>query len=842
MPSPLSPIRAELFSTERLEQFAGTLAAEQAVYPTRRRGRRLLPRLRENARVLLQSHREIAAASKATSTISPAADWFLNNFHIVEEQIREVLQDLPEGYYRELPKLASGALEGYPRVYGIAWAFVAHTDSRVELESLVRFVRAYQVVQPLTIGELWALAISLRVLLVENLRRLAESIGVRGRARDEADAVADALLGEGAEAKPDPAAVLRSLEQRPIDQSFVVQLVQRLRDQDPVVTPALDWLDQRLSAEGRTAEEVVRIEHQAQIATHATVRNVITSMRLLSSVRWSDFFETVSLVHAALCDGTRVAEMDFPTRDRYRHAVEELSRGSRLDELAVARRAVRMARAAAQDAAGSPTPSEDRRADPGYYLISKGRPRLEQEIDFRIPGMEWLRRAWFRAATPLYLGAIGLGSAAILAVPLTLAALGGASSTTLWLLAMVALLPASDLAVELVNRHVTSVVGPRRLPKLEFSSGVTAPSRTFVVIPMMLTDAAEIAEVAGRLEVHFLANPDAELRFALLSDLPDAPSETLPADAALVEAAGAAMRELNAEHGPASDGGDRFWLFHRRRLWNPGEGVWMGWERKRGKLREFNRLLRGAADTSFLPPAAGAPAAPAGIRYVITLDADSRLPREAARRLVGTIAHPLNRPIFDAATERVVDGHAILQPRVTPTLPEAGDGTRFQQIFSGPQGIDPYAFAVSDVYQDLFGEGSFTGKGIYDVDAFERALDERVTENTQLSHDLFEGLFARAGLVSDIELFEGFPAHYEVAVSRQQRWVRGDWQLLSWIFGNGPRGRSAPGSIPLIGRWKMLDNLRRSLSAPAAFLTLVAGWCLPGAGAGLWTVFVVGVL
>ncbi len=361
---------------------------------------------------------------------------------------------------------------------------------------------------------------------------------------------------------------------------------------------------------------------------------------------------------------------------------------------------------------------------------------------------------------------------------------------------------------------------------------------------MLLTDESEIEDVVQRLEVHHLANTDPELRFALLSDWPDASSESLPEDAPLLELARAAIRGLNERHGPAAGGGDRFWLLHRRRLWNDREQVWMGWERKRGKLRELNRLLRGATDTSFLTPDAQGPPAPSGIRYVITLDADSRLPREAARRLVGTMAHPLNLPSFDPAGRRVVEGHALLQPRVTPTLPEIGWGTLFQLVFSGPRGVDLYAFAVSDVYQDLFGEGIFTGKGIYDVDAFEQAMADRVPENTQLSHDLFEGLFARAGFVSDIEVFEGFPGHYEVAVSRQHRWVRGDWQLLPWVLAPalaspGPRAATA---IPAIGRWKMFDNLRRSLSAPATFATLLAGWCLPGVSAVLWTVFVIGVL
>ncbi len=804
----------------------------------------MLPRLRENARVLTASHQAIAEASRQTRAVSPAADWLLNNFHIVEEQVREIQEDLPPGFYRVLPKLAAGELEGYPRVYGLAWSFVAHTDSRIELEALRRFVLAYQRVQPLSIGELWALAISLRVVLVENLRRLAERIAARGGARERADAIADALLGAGGVAKPEPAAVLEMLEQAPFSPAFAVALVQRLREQDPVVTPALEWLDRRLTRDGTTPDEIVRLEHQEQIANHATVRNVITSMRLLSSADWADFFESVSLVHEALCDGTRVAEMDFATRDRYRHAIEELSRASAHDELEVARRAVAMASEAAPAGGGSAQAADARLGDPGYYLIAKGRSRLERELGYRVPGRQWLRRAWVRAATPLYLAAIVLSTLAILSVPVVLTAQAGVRASWVLLLALLGLVPASDLAVALVHRFVTRLMGPRPLPKLELSGGVPAELRTLVVIPMLLTDETEIDEVVERLEVHYLANADPQLRFALLSDWPDAAAETVPEDAASVELARAAIRQLNARHGPAAGGGDRFWLLHRRRLWNEREGTWMGWERKRGKLRELNRLLRGATDTTFLPPEPGEPPAPPGIRYVITLDADSRLPREAARRLVGTIAHPLNLPRFDSAGGRVVEGHAILQPRVTPTLPEMGWGTFFQFVFSGPRGIDPYAFAVSDVYQDLFGEGIFTGKGIYDVDAFERALDDRVPENTQLSHDLFEGLFARAGFVSDVELFEGFPGHYEVAVSRQHRWVRGDWQLLPWIVGTArvSQRRHAADTIPAIGRWKMIDNLRRSLSAPAAFATLLAAWCLPGAGAGRWTAFVLCLL
>jgi cyclic beta-1,2-glucan synthetase len=848
------PIRGELFSTERLEQFAEALATEHAVFPGKRRGRPLLPRLQENGRVLLSSYRAIASAIREERTISPAAEWLVDNFHIVEDQLREIREDLPPGFYRELPKLSRGPLEGYPRVYGLAWSFVEHTDSRFDPETLRRFVRAYQHTRLLTIGELWAIAISLRVVLVENLRRLAVRIVERRSAREEADAISDTLLGvEGAPPR-DARPILRELEARPLAGPFAVRLIERLRELDPEVTPAISWLGERLAAQGISADEIVRREQQEQVATHVTVRNVITSMRLLSSVDWADFFESVSLVEEALREGTRVAEMDFPTRDQYRRAVEELARGSRFSEVEVARRAARRAWKAAaglpgRGLGGPQGPpwrslAESRLADPGYFLISQGRPSFEKELNYRVPVRHWLKRAWMRHATAGYIGTIAFLTAVIVSCPVVISALARTPSLSVWLLALLALVPASELAIAVVQRDVTHIVKPRRLPKLELKQGVPTELRTLVAVPTFLASETEIARLIERLEVHFLANSEGDLRFALLSDWTDAPAESAAEDEELVAAAVAGIAELNARHGPPPGGGDRFLLLHRRRSWNEKEGEWIGWERKRGKLHELNRLLRGAKDTTFLQLASREPALPPDVRYVITLDEDTRLPREAALSLVGAMAHPLNQPVFDLETGRVAAGHAVLQPRVTPTLPATGSGTIFQQVFSGPRGTDPYAFAASDVYQDLFDEGIYTGKGIYDVDAFERALAGRIPENALLSHDLFEGVFARAGLVADVELFEGYPAHYEAAALRTHRWVRGDWQLLPWIFGKVPdaSGRRVRNPIPAIGRWKMLDNLRRSLSPPAALATLLASWTLPGGRPDIWTAFVVATI
>src|SRR3990170_7763565 len=454
------PIVSELFSVERLEQHAQSLAVAQTVTSEPRRGRPIRPRIAENGRILLDAYRVLAGAIKEERWITPAAEWLVDNFHIVDEQLREIRDDLPADYYRELPKLAEGHLEGNPRVLGLAWAYVAHTDSRFDPESLRRLVAAYQQVEPLTMGELWAIAISLRIILVENLRRLAEEIVRSREARQRADELADSLLGIGRVTPEAAGASLRRLKDATLPTAARVQLFQRLRDQDPAVTPALGWLEENLVAQGTTAEETVRVEHQRQAAMNVTVRNLITSMRLISWFDWATFVESVSLVDEVLRSRSAFGQMDFATRDRYRHAIEELARGSGHTEVEVALSASAKAdegRIADQGPAG----------EPGHYLIASGRPEFERTLGVRVPLAGRLRRAYAAAATPAYLGTLALATTLVLAVPLLLSGRADVSGPGLLVLAILALAPSSDLAIALVDRIVTDVLGPRPLPRFE---------------------------------------------------------------------------------------------------------------------------------------------------------------------------------------------------------------------------------------------------------------------------------------------------------------------------------------------------------------------------------------
>nr|MBF0682149.1 glycosyl transferase [Pseudomonas sp.] len=787
-------------------------------------------RLDDNATVLLAAYRASATELEAARSVEPAAEWLLDNYHVVEEQVRQIRDDLPPGFYLQLPKLSTGPFAGYPRVFGLTWAFVAHTDSNFDPEALRHFISAYQSVQVLTIGELWAVAITLRIVLVENLRRLADEIGVGRKARNDADELANSLLRAGAARTAlDLDATTRS--RGPLSEMFAAQLSKRLRDRDPRETPALAWLQERLGEQGSSTDEVVQQAQQRQGASNVSVRNVITSMRLISDIDWADWFESVSLVDERLRQASAFGDMDFATRDLYRKAIEGLARGANVAEVDVAQAALDAAAAAGAEADDE---ERERVSDPGYHLIAQGRRALEARIGYAPPWRLRLNRIAIRSGIAGYVGTI-LGVTAILA-GLALWALWRPGMAAGWvgLFVFLALFPLTELVTAILNRVITWNFGASVLPGMNLTRGVPEKYRTLVAVPTLLTSEADMLAHIEQLEVHYLSGSGGDLVYALLTDGLDADTESTPLDAPLLAAGAAAIAELNNRHGPAP-GGSRFLLLNRRRLFNEIEGKWMGWERKRGKLHELNQLLRGAGDTSYEPISGLNQYLPDNVRYVLTLDADTRLPRDAAQKLVGKMAHPLNRPRLDVASQRVVEGHAILQPRVTPSLPLHREGSVYQRLFSSPAGMDPYAAAVSDVYQDLFGEGSYTGKGIYDIDAFEAAMAGRVPENAMLSHDLFEGVFARAGLASDIEVVEEFPARYDVAAKRTHRWTRGDWQLLPWLVGRQPGNHA----VPPVGRGKMLDNLRRSLMAPASLLALGVGWTLPMPAAWLATAIIV---
>jgi cyclic beta-1,2-glucan synthetase len=700
----------------------------------------------------------------STSDSQPAAaQWLLDNYYVVQQALRQIREDMPQGFFQRLPVLADGPLAGYPRIYSVARELIITVNVFIDsagIQHISDHIRDYPAApQPLTMAELWALPVMLRFCCLQALSQTVCRINAQ-----------------------------------PCEQS---------------------WPEQALPAD---------VRHDDVVA------NAVLSLRTLSVHDWSAFFEAVSRVEQIMRGDPAgaYAGMDKETRDRYRKVVERLSRASGNAETFVAESVVALASEAQTE------PLNGRRRHIGYYLIDDGRPALESRIGYRASVLLHLRRWAMRNPTFLYLGSIFLISGFILLGALRVAGHWGASPLQLILCALLVLVPALTIAVSLVNWAVSLFMPPRTLPKMDFSGGIPDQHQSLVVIPALLSSAGEVRSLLRQIELHYLRNAGKGLSFALLTDFVDATQKVMPEDDALLQQASTGIRALNKRY--ANDDTTHFWLLHRERRWNAGEARWMGWERKRGKLNELNRLLRGATDTSFIIKPEEAHELQ-GVRYVITLDADTILLPQDANRLVGTLAHPMNQAIFDESG-RVVSGYTLLQPR-TEITPASAKRSRFTRIFVGDVGLDLYTRAVSNVYQDLFGAGIYIGKGIYDVDAFERSLRGRVPENALLSHDLFEGIHGRAGLVTDIILFEEYPPHYLVYVRRSHRWIRGDWQLLPWLMPRVPRESPgfAPNILSVIDRWKILDNLRRSLLAPMLLLLFLSAWLgLPGPVWG-WTLF-----
>ena len=829
-----SPLRSQLFSAEQMERHGDALASTHKLGSARARDL-LLARLSENQKVLERTCDMLGAAARDGRRLTPADEWLLDNIYLIEEQVRIAQRHLPSGYSRELPRLAEGPSAGLPRVYDIALNAISHGDGRIDAESLSRFIAAYQSVAPLKLGELWAIPIMLRLALIENLRRVGARVMSDRADRNLADSWADEFTRV---ALSDPkglvlviADMMRS--QPPMSRAFVAELTRRLQGQTSALAMPLTWLEQWLTDGGNSSERMVQSENRQQATEQVSISNSIGSLRFLETMDWREFVETMSVVDQVLRmdpDGT-YGSMDFATRDHYRHVVERIARRNRITEREVAQAALELAQAASNEGQGA--------AHVGYYIIDEGRSILEAAVA-RGQFTDVLRRTARRVPLLAYTAPIAI-VVALFTTGLVVEARSELNERGLvWLVAALCVIAFSELGVALVNWAATMLASPRMLPRLDYSNGIPAHARTLVVVPTMFGDVVALRNLVEALEVRFFANRDANLKFALLSDFFDARQEVLEGDGKLLDAAAAEIDALNARH--AEGGKDIFFLLHRPRQWNPREGVWMGHERKRGKLAALNHFLRDPAGAKQFLRIAGNPDVIGNIRYVITLDTDTSLPRGTARDLVGTLAHPLNWARFDPGRGRVTAGYTILQPRVGISM-SGQRRTWYTRLYGSEPGIDPYTRAVSDVYQDLFNEGSFVGKGIYDVDAFEQSLGGRFPDDSILSHDLLEGCYARAGLVSDIQLYEGYPSRYAADVKRRHRWIRGDWQLLPWLLPSTPRadGSREPNRLSTLSQGKVLDNLRRSLVPAAMVSLLLMGWLLAPA-AGAWTLWVLSIL
>lgn len=810
---------------------------------------KLLGRLDQNEAILSSVYDLVSATAVAGNKISSTETWLLDNNYLIEQQISQVRRHLPARYSQQLPRLKNGVNRGFPRIYDLALNLISHMDGRVDRENSMLIIEAYQTSEPLKLGELWAFPIMLQLALFDNLRHVAQLIANRHKDHDIAILWADRMLAAG---KNEPKQLTQLLAEFayadvPLTAPFVEDFYERLQAQGSPIAFVQTWVEHKLLEQGVTATQLSEIAGQAAAANQISIANSIASLRLIGTMDWQDFVESLSVVEQELRKDPAGAylQQDFVTRDRYRHVVEELARSGSCSELKVAQEAKILAQTASTH-----SQLNDRATHVGYYLVGVGRQQLELSLGCISSTCLRLIRATHPWRLTLYLLPIWLFSS-LLTYALLL------ENNYRWWLVLPYLIASSALVVSLINLLVTQVLPPCSLPRLDFSKGVPNTHRTMVIVPTLLSCIDDVDPLVEALEIRYLGNRDSNIFFALLTDFDDALEQSLPDDEATIMHARLAIEALNVKY--AHDRACIFYLFHRPRIWNACEKVWMGYERKRGKLEQFNALLRPdtvqntASQTSFSEIVGDQSLLPS-IQYVITLDTDTQLPRDIGRTLIGNMAHPLNRPVYDEGRQRIIDGYAILQPRASISLNSA-NRSWFTRIYAGEPGIDPYTREVSDVYQDVFGEGTFIGKGIYDVDAFRLVLDGRFPENLVLSHDLLESGYARSALVTDIDLIEDYPASYMIEISRRHRWIRGDWQLLNWLLPkiivpasdvriNAESATSQRLTNPLtrLSVWKIVDNLRRSLIPPAIITLLVSGWLLGGNFAFISTAAVLTIL
>ncbi|QKJ86935.1 Cyclic beta 1-2 glucan synthetase [Paramixta manurensis] len=800
-------LKSELFSTPQMERYGQKLARSHKL-SSDRLPYYLLKRLDNNEAVITQNCYVLNAGKKAS--IMPAGEWLLDNYYLIEEQIRIVRQHLPKNFGKGLPALT--APHHCPRIYDIAAEAIAHGDGRWDAVSLTNYITAYQQETSLTLGEVWALPGMLRLALIENLRRVSIEVVKAQQERNLADSWVTRIFECAESAPADLIMVIADMARSrpPLSSAFVAELVRRLQGRGNMLMLPLTWVEQHLTEQGVTIDALIHLFNQQLAASQLSVSNSIAGLRLLSETNWADFAEAMSVVEQTLrLDPAGIYPlMQFDTRDHYRHVIEILARDSRFSEPDVAHRVLAHSREAASDTPGRHI---------GYYLMGEGRQQLEIQLSADTSRLIRLRHNFNQVPLLSWLGSLSLLTTATTAGIVQATARHGID----WLLILLAIpliVVVSQLVSDLLSEATTRFRTPRPLPRMDFSAGIPEESATMVVIPCLLTSSTGMSKLLTSLEVCWLGNQSENLYFALLTDFADSAHENSPENSALLDQAIKQTQDLNRRYSASHP---RFYLLHRAPEWNSPQSVWMGYERKRGKLALLNSWLRQPAKQFSNMTGIDDPRLPVRIKYVITLDSDTVLPRDTAHKLVATMAHPLNRPEYDPIRQRVVKGYGILQPGLAEEIPRQGQG-RYAAMRSSVPGNNPYSMMSSDIYQDLFSEGSFVGKGIYDVDIFIQATKNTCPENLVLSHDLLEGCYVRSGLLSEVLLYEQYPNNYLSDVARRTRWIRGDWQLLNWLK---LRVRKADGTharnpLSALSYWKLFDNLRRSLVAPSLLILL----------------------
>ena len=828
-------MRDALLSSDQLEGHAKTTAAEHSV---RKRHSYLnwpVLWMNQNYEIILSVYKSLNSDIQKKLTVPPAAEWLMDNFYIIEEQVKSIRRDLDLKSYFKLPVLKSGFLKGYARIFAVSVEIIMHTDGQINESVVLEYLKAYQSHNILFEREIWALPLVIRLALIDNIKHQCKKIENTIAYWRKADKVFEEWLStECTDADCVMKAYRESLEStKEINASFLEQLFYLLRRSGNNYSDITRDMDDYHSKLGLTTKQIIQQEHNTRSVNTVTMGNCISSLRLIATLDWGELLDSVSLVEKILRSDPDATYpiMDLKTRNYYRSRVEILASIYGVSELFISKEAIRLAEEAYAEHQGN-TGNDNgiqRTFHVGYYLVDKGIKVLESQQKKRNKFLPAAAIIVKKHPELMYVLPIGLITAVLVALAVMFSIVYSEANTFLIsiLAGLAVLIPSSEIAIVAINRIICRTLPPAIFPRLELKNGIPAEYSTIVAIPTLLPDVKRVRELVHSLENHFLTNKEDNLYFALIGAFRDADKKDMSDDSDIIDAALSGIKDLNERY--AGEGPDKFYFFHRERQFNESNNKWISWERKRGALIEFNNLVLGSQDTSFTYLSSHNPPFQQ-VSYIITLDCDTVLPIGMAKKMIGVLAHPLNKPVIDRQKNIVTDGYGIMQPRIEIDS-ESTNKSMFSKILTGQEGIDPYSNAISNVYQDLFGEGIFTGKGIYDLKAFHSILNEYIPLNAILSHDLLEGSFLRAGLVTDLKLVDSYPAKYNSYSARQHRWVRGDWQLLPFLFKKirNSRNERTDNPLSMLSKLKIFDNLRRSLIAPSLIVLLALSFSiLPG--------------
>jgi len=778
-------IKDALLNHDELIQHAKEIAKNHSVEKNKKGIDILSHRLIDNYKFITNLYLKTNDLAKTKKNLPSGSDWLLDNFYIIEDNYKNIIRNVNNKTFKELEILNKGYYKNFPRIFILAVELISHTDGRIEKDLLIDFINAYQKIHHLSMSEIWALPLCLSIALFEKIRNLCEKLNTTQNEWNKAEEIIK-LDDYGKITK----ALSDKLENKTFTPSFIEHLVEILKKNEIYNEPVLDFIKSKLLYENISIENIINIEHQEQAQIAISFGNSINSLRLINALDWNEIFEEISVVDKILSKDKFYKLQDKETRDYYRHKIKKIASKYNVSESKVAKHLILLASQA----------NTDKKSHVGYYLLDEGLNLLINKLTNKNNRTRnLLPTLYFLTLFTLLLA---------LNFALSYYCFIKTKNYTLSILSfLVLLIPLSEVSISFTNWIFTHFLEPSFLPKLDFKDGIPDEYKTIIIIPTVLPNVNRVKSIFNQLEVNYCANKNKNIYFAILGDFIDSKQEFMGNEEEIIKTGLELTKELNKKY---SKNEDIFYYLHRKRIYNPAQEKWMGWERKRGAIYEFVELIRGNLDTNFIilssdiTPLKNA-------KYIITIDADTIMPIGSAEKLIGTICHPLNKAEYDANKGIVTKGYALIQPRIGINI-ESANKTIFSRIFAGNGGVDPYSKAISDIYQDIFKEAIFTGKGIFDIDIFKDSL-KNIPENTLLSHDLIEGSYLRVGLATDIELIDNYPEKYSSYIMRQHRWTRGDWQTIPWLKSKIKTSNGDLINNPLnyISKWKIIDNLRRSL-------------------------------